>query len=122
MKKIKFGIPILALIFVVNLGNTQGTGQATIKEIGGVKHILNPEKPLKGTIQLEVEKALTINPFDQPEVGMKRLQFVRDNDGALILYDSSAAEAHRFGPKGEYLGSFVKKGQGPGEFSASARS
>jgi hypothetical protein len=91
-----------------------------IKNIDNIIHILNPAKPMKGTVQLEVEKALTINPYDQPDVGMKSFQFIRDDDGALILYDSSISvtEAHRFGPKGEYLGSFIKKGQGPGEFPA----
>jgi hypothetical protein len=121
MKKIKFGIPILALIFVVNLGNTQGAGQVTIqvtiKEIGGVKHILNPEKPLKGTIILDVEKALEINPFTIEDVGIQYMLFDRDDDGSVILFDPNRAEGYKFDNKGKYLGPLVKKGQGPGEFS-----
>jgi hypothetical protein len=95
----------------------QAQDKIEIKKIDGITHIFNPAKPLKGTIQLEVEKVLTINPYDQPDVALKFFYFLRRDDGAVILYDPNNAEAHRFGPKGEYFGQFFKKGQGPGEFS-----
>jgi len=117
MKKIKFGILIFVWILAVRPGNIQGSGQATIKEIDGVKHILNPEKPLKGTIILDVEKTLEINPYEQKDVGIKYMLFARDSDGAVILFDPNNAEGCKFDNQGKYLGSLVKKGQGPGEFS-----
>jgi hypothetical protein len=95
----------------------QAQDKVEIKKIDGITHIFNPAKPLKGIVQLEVEKTLTINPYDQPDVALKFFYFIRREDGAVILYDPNNAEAHRFGPKGEYLGQFFKKGQGPGEFS-----
>jgi len=69
-----------------------------IKKIDGLAHILNPATPLKATVQLEVEKSLTINPYDQPDAGLRGFIFMRDEDGAVILYDPNNTEAHRFGP------------------------
>jgi hypothetical protein len=87
------------------------------KTIDGVPHALNPAKPLKGTITLEVERTRTINPYDQSEVGMLTVHFSRDSAGNVILYDTISAEGHRFAADGRYLGMVTKKGQGPGEFS-----
>ncbi len=87
------------------------------KTIEGVAHVFNPAKPLKGTIKLEVERTRTIDPYEQPEVGMRMVLFSRRDSGEVVLYDPNGAEAHRFGPDGKYLGLLTKKGQGPGEFS-----
>jgi hypothetical protein len=84
-----------------------------------VVHVYNPAKPLKGTIKLEVERTRTIDPYEQPEVGMKWFDFSRDEKGGVIFYDPNASEGHRFGPDDKYLGLLTKKGQGPGEFSSS---
>jgi hypothetical protein len=88
-----------------------------VKIVDGVTHILNPAKPLKGTVKLEVERTRTINPYDQPDVGLRMVYFCRDTAGQVVLYDPNGAEAHRFAPDGTYLGLLTKKGQGPGEFS-----
>lgn len=93
------------------------TPQVKTETIDGVKHILNPEKPLKGTVMLDVEKTLEINPYEQKDVGIRYMLFARDDDGFVILFDPNQAEGHKFDNKGKYLGSLVKKGQGPGEFS-----
>jgi hypothetical protein len=87
------------------------------KTIDGVPHALNPAKPLKGTITLEVERIRTINPYDQSEVGLRMTLFSRDAAGNVMLFDPNNAEGHRFDPSGKYLGLVTKKGQGPGEFS-----
>jgi hypothetical protein len=39
----------------------QAQDRIEVKKIDGIPHILNPAKPLKGTVQLEAEKVLTIN-------------------------------------------------------------
>ncbi|MGZ7065164.1 MAG: hypothetical protein ACXVI6_02285 [Candidatus Aminicenantales bacterium] len=88
-----------------------------IKTIDGIPHVLNPAKPLKGTVQLEVERLRTIDPYAQADVGRRMVRFSRDEAGNVILYDPNGAEAHRFGPDGKYLGLLTRKGQGPGEFS-----
>jgi len=88
------------------------------KTIDGVRHALNPAKPLKGTITLEVERTRTINPYDQSDVGMRMIRSSRDAAGNVILYDPNHAEGHRFDATGKYIGLVSKKGQGPGEFNA----
>jgi hypothetical protein len=90
--------------------------KAEVKTVGGVAHVLNPAKPLKGTIELEVERSREINPYDRPEVGLRRVRFARDQAGQLVLYDPSRAEAHRYAADGRYLGLLTRIGQGPGEF------
>ncbi|MGD8535674.1 MAG: 6-bladed beta-propeller [Candidatus Aminicenantes bacterium] len=77
---------------------------------------MNPEKPLKGTVLLDIEKTLEINPYKFEEVGFKHFRFARDADGEVILLGINQTEVHRFTQNGEYLGSLVRKGQGPGEF------
>jgi len=108
----------MAFLMIAADAQQKGQWKGRIETENGVKVVKNPAEPMKGTVLLEVEKALTINPYDQPDVGMRSVRFVRDADGGVILFDWNEPEAHRFGPKGEYLGSFIKKGQGPGEFSS----
>lgn len=81
--------------------------------IDGIKHIQNPAEPIKGTISLELEKQLEINPYEHEEVGMGGFKSAKIMNGDVILYDRS--EAHRFNKEGNYLGSIFEWGQGPGE-------
>lgn len=84
--------------------------------VDGVAHIKNPEKPLKGEVLLDIEQTLKINPYQYEEVDLGWFEFVRDTDGEVILFNPNNPEAQRFNREGEYLGSLVRKGQGPGEF------
>jgi hypothetical protein len=109
---------ILASMVVcfVSCGKQKAMWEGTIEEEEGVKVVKNPKLPSKGTILLELEKIREINPYDYPEIGLRSFYSVRDEDGEVILFDSNGAEAHRFGSKGEYVGSLIRTGQGPGEF------
>jgi hypothetical protein len=106
-------ISILWLLFPTRVGTRD---YVQVKTINGVVHILNSSKPLQGTIQLEVERTRTIDPYEQPEVGMRGISFARKPDGEVILFDASNAEGHRWSSRGQYLGPLTRKGQGPGEF------
>jgi hypothetical protein len=55
------------------------------KVIEGIPHILNPVKPMKGTIELEVERTRTIDPYEQPDVGLRMIYFSRDEAGQVTL-------------------------------------
>lgn len=90
--------------------------RGTIEVVDGVTTISNPDIPIRGVVLLELEKALEINPFEFPDVGMEYIYSTKDQDGEVILYDSNRSEAHRFSSKGEYIGSLVRIGEGPGEF------
>jgi len=105
---------ILMISLFICCGPKEGKVEKVI--IDGVAHIMNPETPLKGTVQLDVEKTREINPYLHEEVKLRGFKFIRDTDGEVILYDDTDTEAQRFNRNGEYLGSLVRKGQGPGEF------
>lgn len=107
---------VLAMIAVSSVltGSISARGMAQVVTIDGVVHVRNPETPLKGTVKLEAQKVLTINPYDRPDVGFSAFSFQRGTDGEVMLY--SDTELHRFGPKGEYRGRLSREGQGPGEF------
>jgi len=87
-----------------------------MKTVDGVTHVLNPKKPVKGTVRLQAEKTLEINPYVYEQIGLKYFDFIRDSNGDVILYNPNVVEAQRFNNKGEYLGPLVRRGQGPGEF------
>ena len=88
-----------------------------VVNIDGIKHIQNPAEPLKGTVVLELEKKLEINPYDYEDVGMRHYLSIKAENSEVILYDPNQSEAHRFSGEGEYLGSLINQGEGPGEFS-----
>ncbi len=105
---------MILLIFPVC---TEKEKSVRIETIDGVPHVMNPEKPLKGTVHLELEKKLEINPYEHEEVGLKYFDAVKDSDGEVILFDANTSEAERFTKNGEYRGRLFREGQGPGEFT-----
>lgn len=112
MKKLIFLILVLSLF--LNCGPKEEKVERIMKD--GIVHIKNPEKPIKGTVLLDIEKTQEINPYKLEEVGFRQFRFARDADGEVILLGINQTEVHRFAQNGDYLGSLVQKGQGPGEF------
>ena len=112
MKKLIYLFLVLSLFLYCGLKE----GKVEKIMVDGVIHIMNPEKPLKETVLLDVEKTREINPYQYEEVHLGWFEFVRDIDGEVILFNPNNTEAQRFNQDGEYLGSLVRKGQGPGEF------
>ncbi len=106
------------LVLMISLFICCGPKEGKVEKImvDGVAHIMNPEKPLRGTVLLDVEKTREIDPYVHEEVDLGGFYHVRDSDGEVILFTSNKVEAQRFNHNGEYLGSLVRKGQGPGEF------
>ncbi len=116
MKRFMFIHCLLIMMIFIGCGK-KAEEQVQIVLIDGVRHIKNPETPLKGTVVLDVEKKLEINPYEHEEVGLKSFKSIRDKDGEVILFDVNNSEAQWFANDGEYLGSLFQKGQGPGEFT-----
>ncbi|MCJ7580082.1 MAG: 6-bladed beta-propeller [Candidatus Aminicenantes bacterium] len=118
--KRKYAVTAWVLSFVIL--SITGCGKkpdekVQIVEIEGIRHVMNPSSPLKGTILLNLEKTLEIDPYEHEEVGLKVVRYRRDTDGEIIMFDPNLAEAHRFNSAGEYLGNLIRAGQGPGEFT-----
>lgn len=116
MKRI-LSLSVIALLAAAAAVAVAVQDKTEFKTIDGVPHALNTAKPLKGTIILEVERTRSINPYDQPDVGLRMTLFSRDPAGNVLLFDPNNAEGHRFDAAGKYLGLMTRKGQGPGEFS-----
>jgi len=79
------------LILLLGIACSQDTGE--MKTIDGVIHVLNPKKPLQGTVRLDVEKILEINPYVHEQIGLRYFDFVRDRNGDVILYHPNIVEA-----------------------------
>ncbi|MGB2906371.1 MAG: hypothetical protein WBB73_04680 [Candidatus Aminicenantaceae bacterium] len=116
MKKIALIIILFGCIFAAGCGQDPDEG-VEIVMIDGIKHIQNPAEPINGVVVLELEKRLEINPYELDEVGIRHLRSQRDDSGEVILFDPyQTPEAHRFSAEGDYLGSLITLGEGPGEF------
>lgn len=111
--------PLICLIFIFIFFPgfaAEGHDQEKTQRTEGIKTILNPPVPLKGSIKLKLEKIREINPYDFPEVGLRTCAFTRSPQGEVILFDPFSTEAHLFGPNGKYQKPVSRQGQGPGEF------
>ena len=112
----KITVCLLVLCLLVLCFCKKPDDNVQIVMIDGIKHVKNPAEPIKGTVILELEKQLEINPYDYDEVGFRSIQSVKDQDGEVILFDVNQSEAHRFSGAGEFLGSLITHGEGPGVF------
>jgi hypothetical protein len=112
-------IPVLfclALIFCFLTMSCKKQG-ITTEVIDGVNHIHNPAEPLKGTIDLEVEETLRIDPAQfEIEDFVVFDRFWKDPVGNVYLMIWKSRNVFQFSGQGDYLGSFIRIGQGPGEF------
>ena len=106
----------VSMFFAAGCDKSSDDWKGTIELVEGVTMVSNPEIPINGVVLLELEKALEINPFENPDIGIEYLYSAKDLDGEVILYDANRAEAHRFSSDGEYIGNLVRNGEGPGEF------
>jgi hypothetical protein len=68
----------------------------------------------QGSIGLGIAPIYTVGPeTPAPLSGQDR--FALGADGSLVVFDLTASRIHRWGPTGEYVGSFGRAGKGPGE-------
>lgn len=100
--------------------NSCSTRQNYTEEIiNGISHIHNIE-PLWGTeqkVKLEfVRKYGDVNTDDERYMLIRPADVVVDNEGSVLILDAGNHKVKKFDRDGKYLGSFGKKGIGPGEF------
>ena len=71
----------LALVWIfVACGQKTDEPEVLVEVVEGVRHIMNPETPLKGTVVLELEKKLEINPYEHEEVCLASVGVRCEND------------------------------------------
>ena len=82
-----------------------------------VKVIGNPLEPLYGKIALELVEDLCIgNDNDENYLFYKVRDIEVDKAGYIYVLDSGNYRVQKFDPKGMYVKTIGRKGQGPGEF------
>ncbi|MFW6140599.1 MAG: hypothetical protein ACOC5S_04525 [Acidobacteriota bacterium] len=61
-------IYVFLMILLIFSGCKEKEESIRFETIDGVPHVMNPEMPLKGTVLLELEKKLEIDPDEHEEI------------------------------------------------------
>jgi len=104
-------------VLCISFGRQKAEWKGTIEKIDGVLNIHNPSEPIKGNAVLEMEEILRIDPADYKNIDLVSFSKIyKDKKGGIYLFDEEEVKAYQFNSNGKFLGSFIRKGQGPGEF------
>ena len=63
----------VSMFFAAGCDKSSDDWKGTIELVEGVTMVSNPEIPINGVVLLELEKALEINPFENPDIGIEYL-------------------------------------------------
>ncbi|MGM0466989.1 MAG: 6-bladed beta-propeller [Acidobacteriota bacterium] len=97
----------------------KGEWQGTVEEKDGVRIVHNPEAPFYGELELDLGQDLSIgNEDDEPYFFYRAFRLGVDSEGNMYVMDAGNSRIQKFDPKGEYVQTIGKKGQGPGEFDS----
>lgn len=97
----------------------KGEWQGTVEEKDGVRIVHNPEAPFYGELELDLEQDLSIgNEDDEQYFFYRAFRLGVDSEGNMYVMDAGNSRIQKFDPKGEYVQTIGKKGQGPGEFDS----
>jgi len=113
----------LCILFLFHLSCSKqqvAEWRGSIEKLNGVTVVNNPSAPLFGELVFDLVEDLSIgNLKDDKYLFSVILRIEVDSEGNIyVLEDSRNRRAQKFSPKGEYLCSFGRMGQGPGEFQA----
>jgi hypothetical protein len=96
---------------------TKDTSQSRTEIIDGIKHVYNSGEPENGTITLDVEKILEVDPLElNPQSPPLFSLAIKDDSGFIWLADNRNVRIYKFDPEGKLITEFLRRGQGPGEF------
>jgi 6-bladed beta-propeller len=82
--------------------------------------VVNKDKPQHGEWDFKLEKVWEIKSAGDEVLGLPQGMLVSD-DGILYLSDDANRKDYIFGPDGNFIRSFAKRGQGPGEVQRHGR-
>jgi hypothetical protein len=116
---VKSVVVLLCLMMVLAACSGKGSGwKGTITQEGGVTVVKNPLEPLYGEESFSLEEEVSIGIQEGPEEYM--FQHIRsiavNEEGTIYILDYGAKHVKMFDPSGEYVGTFGRPGEGPGEF------
>lgn len=117
------GIVCLSFLFISASGNQKAGWKGKIEQEGGVKVVKNPEVPLYGEIEFELELDLTIGgeEFDENYNFMSVTDVDVDEEGNIYVFDFRQYQIQKYDRDGKYLQTIGRQGEGPGEFQMAGR-
>ncbi len=117
---IKFVWVIIALsIFAFSSAHEESQWKGKIEYEDGVKVIINPNEPLYGEIEFDLEEDLSIgNEEDENYVFYRATGISVDSEGNILILDSGNFRLQKYNKNGNYLQTIGRQGQGPGEFES----
>ncbi|MDH5468632.1 MAG: 6-bladed beta-propeller [Candidatus Aminicenantes bacterium] len=107
------------IIMLVSCGKQKSEWKGTIEEADGVTVVNNPKEPIYSENAVSLEEELSIGEAE----GRKEYMFSQvrsiavDDEENIYVLDRKEVHIKVFDKDGEYLRTFGKKGQGPGEFN-----
>jgi len=95
-------------------------GSITVEE--GVTHVYNPSTPLWGDAEsfLVEREVFGGTGVSEDQVFVTPFAVVVARDGTRLILDGRGRCIHRYDPNGQWLGTFGRRGDGPGEFQDSS--
>lgn len=115
---------VVAAFFFINLCCSKAEEQMTewkgkIEYEDGIKVVKNPDKPVFGDIQFELEEDLILGNEKTEEDIFNRIFDVKvDGEGKIYVYDIRDRKVRKTSPSGDYMKDIGTIGQGPGEFQS----
>ncbi|MFC1499649.1 6-bladed beta-propeller [Candidatus Zixiibacteriota bacterium] len=114
-------LPLLisSLLIACATGAEDGwSGMITLED--GVVHIYNPDQPLWGEEYHPLNELEILGGADAELAALfaEPICLITGSDGTRYVLDAKDTRVLRFARDGEYLGSFGREGEGPGEFSS----
>lgn len=91
----------------------------SVENRDGVRHVHNLSAQWQESQLLKLEPVMTIGELDGTDENVlfhKPYDFAVAPDGTIVIVDAGNFRIQKFSPEGEFLASFGRKGQGPGEF------
>jgi hypothetical protein len=123
MKRSPLGIAVsLAIVFFLFLwppGCKKEAAQAKVETVDGVTYIHNPATPLHPGRTVAFEEDFTFKERDEGgEIQIyKQGRYAVDAQDNIYVEDDSDMSIKVFDPRGKYLRTIGRKGNGPGEFA-----
>jgi len=110
---------VSSLALLASSGQRQAKWQGTKEEVDRVTVVKNPKQPMYKEDFCTIKEDLSIGKAEGQEGYMfNRIQDIAvDDNGDIYAADSQATQIRVFDPKGKFLRTIGRKGQGPGEFT-----
>lgn len=110
-------IVVLACVISFSACNNKSKWEGIIEELDGISVVKNPDEPIFGKIELDLEHRLSIgNETDEQFMFYKVKAVEIDSKDNIYVLDAGNRRIQMFNDSGEYVQTIGKRGQGPGEF------